>query len=139
MNNAIMAAGEASDPLKTLFTQEMLRRGILSSGSFCCPTYAHKSHHVDVYLQACGEVFHLLAAWLKEAGGVASSPQLYATLEGGARGTDHAPSYGQESVRMSRSKAGHGAWLGERQCVALSASCCKGNERHCCDVCFGGV
>ena len=81
-----MAAGEASDPLKTLFTQEMLRRGILSSCSFCCPTYAHKSHHVDVYLQACGEVFHLLAAWLKEAGGVASSPQLHARLEGGLAG-----------------------------------------------------
>eukprot|EP01052_Picozoa_sp_SAG31_P038234 SAG31_NODE_5069_length_2761_cov_11.750699_5_plen_139_part_01 len=50
--------GAATEPLKTLFTQEMLRRGILSSNTFCCPTYAHKAHHVDVYLEACREVFH---------------------------------------------------------------------------------
>jgi hypothetical protein len=68
------------------YTQEMLRRGILSSGTFCCPTYAHKPQHVDVYLQACGEVFHLLAAWLKDAGGDANSPQLHARLEGGLAG-----------------------------------------------------
>lgn len=65
--SAAPAAGAAS-PLPTLFTQEMLKKGFLANGT-AIPTYAHKAHHIAVYLQAVREVFADIAAWLEEAGG----------------------------------------------------------------------
>lgn len=58
----------AQSPLPTLFTQEMLKKGFLANGT-AIPTYAHKPHHVAVYLKAFDAVFHDIAAWLNEAGG----------------------------------------------------------------------
>jgi glutamate-1-semialdehyde aminotransferase len=46
--------------LATLFTQEMLRRGFLATTQFVS-TFAHQAAHVDSYLAAAEEVFHLLA------------------------------------------------------------------------------
>ena len=50
------------DPLvlKTLFTQEMLRRGILAKDSYYA-SYAHKQEHIDMYFEAVDEVFAILA------------------------------------------------------------------------------
>lgn len=50
------------DPLvlKTLFTQEMLRRGILAKDSYYA-SYAHKQEHIDMYFAAVDEVFAILA------------------------------------------------------------------------------
>lgn len=54
------------DPLvlKTLFTQEMLRRGILAKDSYYA-SYAHKQEHIDYYFEAVDEVFAILAAAIK--------------------------------------------------------------------------
>jgi glutamate-1-semialdehyde aminotransferase len=41
---------------KTLFSQEMLRRGFLATNSYYA-CYSHKSEHVESYLRACDEVF----------------------------------------------------------------------------------
>jgi len=65
--SAAPAAG-AQSPLPTLFTQEMLKKGFLANGT-AIPTYAHKPHHVAVYLKAVDQVFHDIARWLSEAGG----------------------------------------------------------------------
>jgi glutamate-1-semialdehyde 2,1-aminomutase len=46
--------------LTTLFTQEMLDRGILASGSFYA-TYAHKEEHIDLYASALEQVFPRLS------------------------------------------------------------------------------
>lgn len=51
--------GEESLAVRTLFTQEMLRRGFLASGLIYV-SYAHRPYHVQKYLRACGEVFALL-------------------------------------------------------------------------------
>ena len=48
--------------LKTLFTQEMLKRGFLASNVYY-GSYAHKDIHLQKYLKACGEVF----AFIKKA------------------------------------------------------------------------
>jgi glutamate-1-semialdehyde aminotransferase/spore coat polysaccharide biosynthesis protein SpsF (cytidylyltransferase family) len=45
---------------KTLFTQEMLKRGFLASTSFYV-TYAHREEHVFMYLDAVEEVFSIIA------------------------------------------------------------------------------
>lgn len=45
---------------KTLFTQEMLKRGFLATNSFYA-SYAHKEEHVKAYLEAVDEVFELIA------------------------------------------------------------------------------
>ena len=47
--------------LQTLFTIEMLDRGILAGAGFY-GTYAHRDEHVDGYLSAAAEVFPVLAA-----------------------------------------------------------------------------
>jgi len=46
--------------LKTLFTQEMLNRGILSSGAYYA-SYAHKQEHLDKYMSALDEVFYIMS------------------------------------------------------------------------------
>ncbi len=50
-----------SDPLvlKTLFTQEMLKRGFLASTAFYA-SYAHKTEHIEAYTQAVDECFALI-------------------------------------------------------------------------------
>ena len=58
--------------MPTLFTQEMLKKGFLANNT-AIPTYAHKPHHVAVYLQAVREVFADIARWLEEAGGKEAS------------------------------------------------------------------
>lgn len=50
--------------LKTLFTQEMLKRGFLASDAYYS-CFAHKSEHIEAYLQAVDEVFELIAQALK--------------------------------------------------------------------------
>jgi glutamate-1-semialdehyde aminotransferase len=56
---------EVTAILATLFTQEMLDRGFLATGSNVM-TYAHKQEHMDLYLAAVDQVFGLLAKWLAE-------------------------------------------------------------------------
>lgn len=51
--------------LKTLFTQEMLKKGFLATNAFYS-SYAHKQEHLDAYLQAVDEVFAFFAKALKE-------------------------------------------------------------------------
>lgn len=57
--------GEKSQAIRTLFTQEMLRRGFLASGSVYV-SYAHTKKHVKKYLSAVDEVFALLAEAIKK-------------------------------------------------------------------------
>ncbi len=54
------------DPLvlKTLFTQEMLRRGILAKDSYYA-SFAHKQEHIDYYFEAVDEVFAIMADAIK--------------------------------------------------------------------------
>ena len=56
--------GEKNQSLRTLFTQEMLSRGFLASGSVYV-SYAHKPEHVKKYERVCDEVFALIARGLK--------------------------------------------------------------------------
>lgn len=56
----------SAQEIKTLFTQEMLRRGFLA-GLSVYVSYAHKEHHVRRYLQAVDEVFGLIAQAIKES------------------------------------------------------------------------
>ncbi len=51
--------------IKTLFTQEMLRRGFLA-GLSVYVSYAHKETHVRHYLKAIDEVFSLIARAIQE-------------------------------------------------------------------------
>lgn len=51
--------------LKTLFTQEMLKRGFLAGLSVYI-SYGHKDVHVKKYLRAVNEVFGILAKAIKE-------------------------------------------------------------------------
>ena len=46
--------------LKTLFVQEMMKRGFLVSDAYYA-TFAHKDQDVDDYLAACDEVFAIMA------------------------------------------------------------------------------
>lgn len=55
--------GGQSQALHTLFTQEMLRRGFLSSKAFYA-TYAHKAAHLAAYAEALDEVFARIAGAL---------------------------------------------------------------------------
>jgi glutamate-1-semialdehyde aminotransferase len=50
--------------LKTLFTQEMLARGILASTVFYA-SYAHQEQHVEAYAQAADQAFALIARAIK--------------------------------------------------------------------------
>lgn len=50
---------ENKQAVRTLFTQEMLKRGYLASGGFYV-SYAHKSKDVDAYAEKVNEVFGLL-------------------------------------------------------------------------------
>ncbi|KKU77964.1 MAG: Class III aminotransferase [Parcubacteria group bacterium GW2011_GWA2_47_64] len=52
--------GEKSQAIRTLFTQEMLRRGFLASGSVYM-SHAHTEKNIKKYLSAVNEVFALLA------------------------------------------------------------------------------
>lgn len=52
--------GEHGLALSTLFIQEMLDRGYLTSLAFY-PSFAHRSEHVTAYLDAVGEAFRVLA------------------------------------------------------------------------------
>lgn len=45
--------------IRTLYTQEMLSRGFLTSGAFYA-TFAHQDHHIDSYLDALEEVLREL-------------------------------------------------------------------------------
>lgn len=60
--------------LRTLFTQEMLKRGFLATPSVYV-SYAHKEAHIKVYLKAVGEVFEII----KEA---LNNNQIHKLLEG---------------------------------------------------------
>lgn len=51
--------------LKTLFCQEMLRRGIIASDAYYA-SYAHKDEHIKFYLEAVDEVFSIMAKSVKE-------------------------------------------------------------------------
>ena len=51
--------------LKTLFTQEMLRRGFIASDAYYA-SFAHKEEHMAKYLEAVDEVFALMAKAVKE-------------------------------------------------------------------------
>lgn len=55
----VLNYGDDSQAIRTLFTQEMLRRGFLASASVYV-SYAHKERHVRAYLKAVDEVFKLL-------------------------------------------------------------------------------
>ncbi len=50
---------EKSQAIRTLFTQEMLKRGILASGGLYT-SFAHKEEHIERYRKALDEVFPLL-------------------------------------------------------------------------------
>lgn len=52
--------------LKTLFTQEMLKRGFLATNAFYS-SFAHKQEHLDDYLNAVDDVFELISKALVES------------------------------------------------------------------------
>lgn len=51
--------------LKTLFVQEMMKRGFLVSDAYYA-TFAHKEQDVEDYLTACDEVFAIMSKAVKE-------------------------------------------------------------------------
>ena len=51
--------------LKTLLTQEMLRRGFIASDAYYA-SYAHKDEHIALYLDTVDEVFGIMAKAIKE-------------------------------------------------------------------------
>lgn len=57
--------GKNSQAVRTLFTQEMLKRRILASGGVYV-TYALKEKHVRKYLRSADEVFEILREAIKE-------------------------------------------------------------------------
>ena len=57
--------GKESQAIRTLFTQEMLKRGFLAS-NLIYVSYAHKSHHVRKYLRTCDEVFGIIIKAIQE-------------------------------------------------------------------------
>lgn len=56
---------ENSLVLKTLFIQEMLKKGFLATNSYYS-SYAHKQEHLDKYLNAVDDVFAFIAQATKE-------------------------------------------------------------------------
>ena len=56
--------GEKGQEMKTLFTQEMLKRGFLASNVIYV-SIAHKSEDVVAYIKAATEVFDVIASALK--------------------------------------------------------------------------
>jgi glutamate-1-semialdehyde aminotransferase len=50
--------------IATLFSQEMLAKGYLATTSMYM-NYSHEDHHIDGYLEAVDETFHLLAKAIK--------------------------------------------------------------------------
>ena len=60
-----LSYGAESQAIRTLFTQEMLARGFLASGSVYV-SLAHTPRHVRAYLRAVDEVFKLLAQAIRE-------------------------------------------------------------------------
>lgn len=52
-----------SDPLvlRTLYTQEMLKRGVLSNGAYYA-SYAHKDEHMKVFFEAVDESFAVMSS-----------------------------------------------------------------------------
>ncbi len=57
--------GADSNAVRTLFTQEMLARGILASNRFY-PSYAHTNKHLTVYVKAVDSVFALMKKAIDE-------------------------------------------------------------------------
>lgn len=51
--------GDLGQPIRTLFTQEMLKRGILASDGVYL-SYAHRKEHVKIYLRNVDEVFKII-------------------------------------------------------------------------------
>ena len=66
--------GKDSQAVRTLFTQEMLKRGILASGGIYV-SYSHKNEHVKKYLKNVDEVFKLISQAIK-------NKNVYNLLEG---------------------------------------------------------
>ena len=56
--------GHDSQIVKTLFVQEMLRRGILATNAYY-PSYVHSMAHVKRYIQAMDEVFAIIAKGIR--------------------------------------------------------------------------
>jgi glutamate-1-semialdehyde 2,1-aminomutase len=56
---------ESNLELKTLFTQEMLKRGFLATTAFYA-SYAHDHHHITEYLDAVNQVFATIAKAIRE-------------------------------------------------------------------------
>lgn len=54
----------APGELKTLFAQEMLRRGFIAGDAYYA-SFAHKDEHISAYLEACDEVFAIIAKAIK--------------------------------------------------------------------------
>jgi glutamate-1-semialdehyde 2,1-aminomutase len=52
--------------IQTLFTQEMLHKGFLATTAFYA-SYAHKDHHVGLYLEALDKTFALIAKAIKQS------------------------------------------------------------------------
>lgn len=63
-----------SRAIKTLFTQEMLKRGVLA-GSYVNITYAVEEKHIKQYIKAANEVFEILRKAIEEK-------KIYKLLEG---------------------------------------------------------
>ncbi len=57
--------GKDSNAVRTLFTQEMLSRGILASSRFY-PSYAHTNKHLNVYFKALDAVFAIMKKAINE-------------------------------------------------------------------------
>ena len=57
--------GADSQAIRTLFTQEMLERGFLASGSVYV-SFAHKENHVKKYLAEVDEVFGIIKGAINE-------------------------------------------------------------------------
>ncbi len=51
---------ENGQAMRTLFTQEMLKKGFLATNAFYA-SYAHQEHHIKSYLKAVDEAFALIA------------------------------------------------------------------------------
>lgn len=66
--------GEISQAVRTLFTQEMLKRGILASAGIYV-SYSFKKEHIKRYLESIDEVFAILKKAIKEN-------KIYDLLEG---------------------------------------------------------
>jgi glutamate-1-semialdehyde aminotransferase len=57
--------GASSNAVRTLFTQEMLDRGILAANRFY-PSFAHRDDHLDGYDKAVNEVFLIIQQALEQ-------------------------------------------------------------------------